>query len=250
MNYDDRAIRRFITTSLLDAAMILSKGQRRAIVAVLHSSLVVVSSVILSNPTTANAQLLRCASHHLTTGDHDEALRRARRLVPKNNGTLTLISSCWNRDFARAWLRTKIMQDTDSVHWWWAVSCNRQTRAWSCDVTRERRIEVAITAATKPMTIISSMPDAMSASRARAIIAATWALAMSDEMPLPACSQSKDDALLWRSYRFSPRPPDLEYPAAEIYLADAGPSVDYGDLRINLDSNDRPICWDGLIVVT
>jgi hypothetical protein len=173
-------------------------------------------------------------------------------LVPVNGKSLTLKSACWNRDFAIAWLRTPTVVEFDGVRWWWAVHCDRKTRSWSCDAAiRERRIEVTVTDAAEPTTVISSFPDAMPASRARLIIAATAPLAMRAEVPFSACSQSNDDTLRWRRSRFSPQEQDLESPAVQIELSDTGPMVDYGwSLRIRLDSNDQPSCWDELIVVT
>jgi hypothetical protein len=159
-------------------------------------------------------------------------------------------SACWNRDFAIAWLRTPTAVDLEGVHWWWAVRCDRQTRSWSCaPATRERRIEVVTTNAAQPATVVGSFPDAMSASQARTIITTTATLAMKADMPIPACSEGSDDAGRWLRSRFNPPDPDLEYPAAEVDFAVDGPIVDYGSLRISLDADYRPICWDELIIV-
>ncbi len=236
----------------LGAPLKLPEEYQRAIVALLHLSLYMATLLILFNPAPANAGMLRCASHHLASDERDEVLVRARRSVPANGRSLILKSACWNPDFAIAWLRTPTEVDLDGVRWWWAVRCDRKMRVWSCDeVTRERRIEVSITDTAEPTTIISSFPDAMSSSRARAIITATATLAMKVEMPLPACSQSSDDALRWRRSRFNEKDPDLEYPAVQIEIADAGLMVDYGwSLRIILDSSDRPSCWAEIIIVT
>ena len=224
---------------------------RRAIGLVwLHLSLVAATLVILFYTPPANAAMLRCASHHITSGEHDEILVRARRLVPVGGRALLIKSACWNRDFAIAWLRTPTVVDLEGVHWWWAVRCDRKTRSWSCDpATRERRIEVVITNAAQPATVVGSFPDAMSASRARTIITTTATLAMKADMPLPACSEGIDDAGSWLRSRFNPPDPDLEYPAAEVDFAGGGPIVEYGSLRISLGADDRPICWDELIIV-
>jgi hypothetical protein len=89
----------------------------------------------------------------------------------------------------------------------------------------------------------------MAADQARSIITSTAIMAMKVEMPLSACSGDGNDASRWRRSRFDPPAPDLEYPAVQISMMNGGLIVDYGELRFSLDSDDRPICWDELIIV-
>jgi hypothetical protein len=206
--------------------------------------------VILFYTPPANAAMLRCASHQLASGERDEIMDRARHLVPGGGRALAIKSACSNRDFAIAWLRTPKGVDLEDVHWWWAMRCDRKTRSWSCaPATRERRIEVVIADAAQPATVVGSFPDAISAARARTIITTTATLAMKADMPLPACSVGSDDVVRWRRSRFNPPAPDLEYPAAEVDIGNDGPMVDYGSLRFSLGTDDRPLCWDELIIV-
>jgi hypothetical protein len=72
---------------------------------------------------------------------------------------------------------------------------------------------------------------------------------MKADMPLPACSLGSDDVGRWLRSRFKPPDPDLEYPAAEVNIANDGTIVDYESLRFNLGTDDRPLCWDELIIV-
>ncbi len=131
-----------------------------------------------------------------------------------------------------------------------AIRCDRKTRSWSCaPAARERRVEVVIADATQPATVVGSFPDAMSAGRARTIITTTATLAMKPDMPLPACSEGSDDIGRWHRSRFNPPSPDLEYPAAEVDIGGDGLIVDYGSLRFSLGTDDRPLCWDELIIV-
>jgi hypothetical protein len=231
--------------------MSIFEVDQRAIVPIwLHLSLIAVTLVIIFNTAPANAAILRCASHHLAPSERDEILNRARRLVPAPSRSLTLQSACWNRDFAIAWLRTPTVADLDGASSWWTVRCDRHTRSWSCGpATREHRIEVVIADAEQPATVVASFPDAIPAGRARTIITATAQLAMKSQMPLSACSGTSDDAIKWRRSRFSPPDPDLEHPGAEVDLAETGSIIDYGSLRISLGADDRPICWDELVIV-
>ena len=213
-------------------------------------SLIAATLVILFYTLPANAAMLRCASHQLAPGEHDEIMDRARHLVPGGGRALAIKSACSNRDFAIAWLRTPMAVDLEDVHWWWAIRCDRKTRSWSCaPAARERRVEVVIADATQPATVVGSFPDAMSAGRARTIITTTATLAMKPDMPLPACSEGSDDVGRWHRSRFNPPRPDLEYPAAEVDIGGDGLMVDYGSLRFSLGTDDRPLCWDELIIV-
>jgi hypothetical protein len=81
------------------------------------------------------------------------------------------------------------------------------------------------------------------------MITTTATLAMKTDMPLPACSEGSDDIGRWHRSRFNPPSPDLEYPVAEVDIGDDGPLVDYGSLRFRLGTDDRPLCWDELIIV-
>ncbi len=232
--------------------MVASLGLiERATAAIQRHALVAVVVVMLFTMAPANAQMLRCASHHLAPGERDEVLGLARHVAPGNAGLLSLKSACWNHDFAIAWLRTPTVVDPEGVSSWLAVRCDRKTRSWSCDtVTRERRVEVAISDTVPAVRIVSSLPDDMSGAWARSVIIATASLAMKMEMPLSACSTSIGDRNTWRESRFDPPAPDLEYPAADISFIHGGLTIDYGRLRFDLGPNDRPICWDELIIVT
>jgi hypothetical protein len=215
-----------------------------------YASLIAVGLGWLFSSAQVDAATLRCASHHLQPDERAEVLDRARRKMPAGAKSLRLESACWNRDFAIAWLRTPTLVDQEGVHWWWAVECRRDKRSWACDqVTRERRIEAVISGAARPMTVSASLPDGMAADRARALITTTATLAIQDEMPLPACSSGRDDATMWRRLRFDPPSPDVEYPSASISMESTGLVVDYGELRISLNAEDRPTCWDLLLLV-
>jgi hypothetical protein len=216
----------------------------------LHALLISLTLVIMSIAAPANAGTLRCASRHLSPSERDEILIRARRLVPAPSNLLTLEWACWNRDFAIASLRTPTVADLDDASSWWTVRCDRKTRSWACGpATREHRIEVVITDAEQLKKVVASFPDVMSVGRAKTIITATAPLAMRNQMPLPACSEGSNDDLRWRRARFNPPNPDPDYPGAEVGLAETGPIIDFGSLRINLGSDDRPTCWDELIIV-
>jgi hypothetical protein len=228
----------------------LEEGSRGTGLVWPHLSLIVATLVISFYMPSGNAAILRCASHQLAPGEHNEIMVRVRQLVPRNGKTLAIKSVCWNRDFAIAWLRTPPAIDLEGVHWWWEIRCDRKTRSWSCTpATRERRIEVVIADGTQPATVVGSFPEAISASRVRAIITTTATLAMKADMPLRACSVGSDDVGRWRRSRFSPPDADLEYPAAEVGIGDDGPVVDYGSLRFSLGTDDLPVCWDNLIIV-
>ena len=110
-------------------------------------------------------------------------------------------------------------------------------------------MEILIADAKHPATVIGSFPDGMSASRARTIITTTVTLAMMADMPLPACSVGSDDVGRWIRSRFNPPHPELENPAAEVAIGADGPMVDYGSLRFSLGADDRPLCWDELVIV-
>lgn len=98
--------------------------------------------------------------------------------------------------------------------------------------------------------VMGSLPDGMSASRAKAIIEAAATLAMRPKMPLPPCERDSDAASRWRWERGNPPSPDVEYPAAEVDFVSTGATVDYqSSLRFHFDKNDQAVCWDALVVV-
>jgi hypothetical protein len=72
---------------------------------------------------------------------------------------------------------------------------------------------------------------------------------MKADMPLPACSVGGNDVGRWLRTLLKPPHPDLEYPAAEVAIGADGPMVDYGSLRFSLGTDDRPLCWDELVIV-
>jgi hypothetical protein len=209
----------------------------------------VVMALLLQTP--ASAALLRCASHHLAPAERNEVFDRALHVVPRGSGSLTLESACWNRDFAIAWFRTPTAVDPDGVRWWWSVRCDRRTRPWSCSpAKRERRIEVSVADGARLATIVGSFPEGMSASRAKAIVAAVATLATKPEMPLAACSGGSGDAHKWLPVRWNPPAPDLNYPAAEVDVTSTGAIVDYASsIRFRFDNDDRAVCWDELVIV-
>jgi hypothetical protein len=221
---------------------------------ILLHGLFVAGSIIVAlfNSTPANAAALRCASRHLVPAERDDVVNRANRVAPKGGGSLTLTGACSNHDFAIAWFRTPLVVDPDGVHWWWSVRCDRKTRSWSCSpAERVRRIEVDVQGnAQPPTTVVSSLPEGISADRAKAVVAATATLAMKPEIPLSACSKGRDDANTWLGVRSNPPAPDLEYPAASVYVTSNGVTVDYGwNLRVRFDQDDRAVCWELLISV-
>lgn len=200
--------------------------------------------------TAANAALLRCASHSLARAQRDAVLHDALHLVPHDGGVLTLESACWNTDFAIAWLRTPTVVGPDGVYSWWAVHCRRKARSWSCDPAElVRRVEVPIAGRSRRYIVVGSLPQGMSPSRARAIIATTVKLAMRLKMPLPACSKDNADANGWHSAHGNPSAPNVEYPAAEVDFADMGINVDYQSLRFHFDNDGQAVCWYALVVV-
>lgn len=204
--------------------------------------------------TGASAAQLRCASHRLTPAERDQVFDRAPRVVPHGVRSLTLGSACWNPDFALAWLRTPTVIGPDGVYSWWAVRCDRKARLWSCNpATLERRVKVSIADHAQRYVVAGSFPDGMSTSRAKAIIAAAATLATRLKMPLPECSRDNEAARTWHrahGNRWNPPPaPDLEYPAAEVDFSSMGATVDYSFLRFHFDKDNKPVCWDALVVV-
>ncbi len=212
---------------------------------------VAVLFVALLDSTHVRAAARRCGANHLEPAERDDVLHRARRVVPRDAGSLFLDSACWNRDSASAWFRTPTVVDPDGVHWWWVVRCERDTRSWSCDpAKRQRRIEVSVADVEKPAALMGSFPDNMSTSRAKAILVATATLVMNAEMPLPPCTRGSDDANRWIRARSNLPTPDLDYPAAEVDVASTGVIVDYRQsLRFQFDKDDQSVCWDELVIV-
>lgn len=201
--------------------------------------------------TAASAARLRCASHGLTSAERDQVFDRAPHIAPRNVGSLTLESACWNPDFAIAWLRTPTMVGPDGVYSWWAVRCDRKASSWSCDpATLERRVKVSIADHAQHFAVVGSFPDGMSTSRAKAIIAAAATLAMRLKMPLPPCARDGAAASRWHWMHGNPPVPDMEYPAAEVNFVSTGATVDYQpSLRFHFDKDNQAVCWDALVVV-
>ena len=94
---------RGVAAASLGAALNRLEHESRAIGLIWpHLLLIVATLVGLFYTPPTNAAMLRCASHQLTSGEHDEILIRARHLVPGGGRTLAIKSACWNRDFAIA----------------------------------------------------------------------------------------------------------------------------------------------------
>jgi hypothetical protein len=205
------------------------------------------------NATPAGAQMLRCASKHLTSSDRMEAFVHARRVLPPHGGRLSLDFSCWNVDFARAAFRTPTAIEADDVQWWWLIQCERAVRSWSCEpASRWRQVGTNIAVAGKTLEVTGSVPEGLSGSRGRALIGTATNLVLQPQMPMAGCNRG-DDPGTWSN----DHPKDSQSNAEEfvsVNLTDSGPVADmYVSgwlIRIRFDQNDQPVCWEESIVVT
>jgi hypothetical protein len=188
-------------------------GRPRAISAlVIHAVLfAAIFSTMLFEAAPARAAMLRCASHQLAPAERQGVFERARRALPRDGGTLTLHSACWNEDFAIAWFQTAAVTDPDGLLGWWSVRCDRKRQLWSCaPAERQRRIRVTLEDNGQRAAVVGAVPQEMSAIRAKAIVTTTATLAMKAEMPLAACAEYGDEATRWRASRLNPPTPELD----------------------------------------
>jgi hypothetical protein len=205
----------------------------------------------LCDATPADAQMLRCASKHLTPSDRIEAFARARPVLPANGGRLLLDSSCWNVDFAVAWFQTPTAVEADDVQWWWSIRCERRVRSWACEpASRNRQVETNIAVNGKTRKVSGSLPEGISGRRGRALIGTATTLVVQPQMPFASCTAGEDQVMWSRYHRQEPQSDAEE--SASVDLTDSGPVVDVyrWSMRIQFDKDDHPVCWDAYVVVT
>jgi len=193
----------------------------------------------------ANAAQLRCTSEDLPPTELTDVARRAQRAAPRDVGKVTLHNACWNRDFAIAWFETPASVDSDGVQWWWDIRCDRKSRRWSCaDPERARRIEVTVADDSGPVTVVGWLPENLSASRAKTIIATAMTFAIKPEAPLEQCPGDLMDLSNGVRPRLDPRDNTQKCgPAANVSITGAGPVVNYSSLEFQFDHDDHPVCW-------
>jgi hypothetical protein len=162
---------------------------------------------------------------------------------------LKLEVSCWNVDFAVAGFETPPVTEPDGVEGSWYIRCERNTRPWSCEpATRERSVEVSVIKDGKTNKFLGQLPVGLSGSRGRALVTAAATVAIEPQMTLPGCD-SRENEEFWSRFWLRPRP-DVELSAVVDLTGAATEVMIDSSVLIRFGTDDQPVCWEGLVVIT
>lgn len=113
---------------------------------------------------------LYCRSHTMTISDARNALRVATRTAGTSKLQKKGMTACMNAGHGRLWINAEAENQPDRSVLHPHVLCNRETGAWSCELSKARTasFEVAFPEGKKPLTFL--IPDSIDIARVQGLI--------------------------------------------------------------------------------
>jgi len=138
----------------------------------------------------ADAAVLACKRHSISTADQRELKEAAARALPTLEIDWTSATYCEAHTLTYAWFGTKPVEQADRTQLLTSAACTRARGAWTCETTPQRTMTAE---AFGPPYPLASIPTDMDVSAAQGIVKQAFAVVSSAHAPTagPRCTETE-----------------------------------------------------------
>lgn len=204
-------------------------------------------------PSSARAQVLPCASHHLSADDRTAVGMTAQAVLPRDARPV-ISFPCRNPDSASTWITTPKVRTADGVQQWRQFSCSRGDGPWQCEAPDfKQQIIVSLIIREKPHRVEINFDEATSPGRARALAERALEVYADPSTQMAACDhgtfQAHDDSL--PSFWTKPIAVTVSHDGVQdqVYLEGTDVVLEFSGTTADRDKLEL-LCWGTKIVVT